>query len=395
MIAPLSESFEVLLWAARRSTGRNESQPPPATENLDWDAVVQCAYKNTVIPLLAGVLKDDPSFPLTIRRDFDKRFMQKAGQNAILAREISALVEEFRTNRIDSLAYKGPALAILAYGNLSLRNPSYDIDLLLHASDIPRAKQLIIARGYRLTPSPEDEQHFLQYRYHLHFQRESPETQVELHWALTPAYWSFPIDYWKRTYEVTIGGKKLPTLDPECALLALCAHGAKEGWPRLSQILDVSQIIRAHPELDWKWVMNEAHRIRRERVLRLGLALAVWIGTSLPPEVSTYCSADPDVDDLVLEIAERLKSEEPRTGVNFHRYALRVWNRPADRINYLAYTLLLLPARLQTLAAPSEEDRNFLDLPGYLSFVYILIRPVRVIFSKGIRYAFWTFIRNI
>lgn len=375
--------------------GQGESLTPLAAENPNWDAVVQCAYKNTVIPLLAGVLKDDPSFPLSVRRDFDKRFMQKAGQNAILAREISGLVEEFRANGIDALAYKGPALAILAYGNLSLRNPSHDIDLLLRASDIPRAKQLIIARGYRLTSSAEDEQHFLKYRYHLHFQRENPQIQVELHWALTPTYWPFPVGYWKRTYEVTIGGNKLRTLDPECTLLALCAHGAKEGWPRLSQIVDVSQVIRAHPELDWDWVMGEATRIKRERVLRLGLALAVWIGASLPPGVSAYCAADPKLDDLVREVVDRLTSEDPRTGMNFHRYALRMWTRPADRINYIAYAFLLLPGRLRILAKPSDEDRNFINLPGCFSFAYILIRPVRVVFSKGIRYAFWTFIRNI
>lgn len=81
--------------------------------------------------------------------------------------------------------------------------------------------------------------------------------------------------------------------------------------------------------------------------------------------------------------------------MNFHRYALRMWTRPADRINYIAYAFLLLPGRLRILAKPSDEDRNFINLPGCFSFAYILIRPVRVVFSKGIRYAFWTFIRNI
>jgi hypothetical protein len=42
--------------------------------------------------------------------------------------------------------FKGPALAVQAYGDLSLRQYD-DLDLLIHEADVPRAYQLLIANG--------------------------------------------------------------------------------------------------------------------------------------------------------------------------------------------------------------------------------------------------------
>lgn len=395
IIGKLNKAFEVVLWAARQSMGPNEHVLPPTANVGDWNEVLDCASKNTLIPLLASTLKDDARVPLAVRRNLDRRFTAQTGQTALLVGELGRITSSFRATGIDVLAYKGPALAMLAYGNLYLRNPSYDIDLLLRPSDIPKAKELITDLGYRLTLSPEDERHFLKHRYHLHFQREKPEIQVELHWALTPSYWPFPLDYWSRTCEVPAGGITLRTLDPECTLLALCAHGAKEGWPRLSQIVDLAHLIQAHPELDWNWVSSEAQRMRRKRVLRLGLSLAEWVGAPIPQQVKSYANADPSIHELMEEVVRRVSEGIPLQGSNFHKYAMRVWCRPSDRFHYLRHVLRGLPDRFRALAEPSAEDRKLVALPASLWFLYVLIRPVRAVYKKGIRFTLWRIRRNI
>lgn len=391
----LIEAFEIILWAARRKMGGDEDLAPVAERVRDWKSVVEFAANGGVIPLLARALRQEPAVPLAVRRDLDKRYTIKAGHNAVLARELREILADFRTAGIEALAYKGPALAMLAYGELSLRNPSSDIDLLLHGADIQRAKDRLQSLGYRLILSPEQEQHYLKHRYHLHFERQGPELHVELHWALTPAYWPFPLDVWSRIRQVAVAGVAMPTLDPECALLALCAHGAKEGWPRLSQILDVGELVRAHPDLDWEWVMAEAARMKRERVLRLGLLLAAtWIQAPLPPPVRSYLAEDPVASALSGEIGEHL-GDDYLAGTSFHGYALRVWQHPLDRFRYLWYIARLLPDRIRALAAPSEEDRKVVDLRGPLSFLYVFIRPVRAVFQKDLRLALRRFGRNL
>lgn len=395
MIQLLAGALEVILWAARRQTGGGDDLAPLAAGIRDWSAVMECASRNAVIPVAARALGDQAAVPLAIRRDLDRRYTVNAGRNALLASELCEILRDFRDEGIEALAYKGPALAVMAYGGLALRNPSSDIDLLLKASDISRAKERIRARGYRLF-SPENEQHYLRHRYHLHFERENPEMHVELHWAFTPAYWPFPLDCWSRSRQIMIGGTAVRTLDPECTLLALCAHGSKELWPRLSQILDVSLLIQAHPALDWDWVRAEARRLKRDRILCLGVALAShWTRVSLPPRVASFAAGDPAVNTLVQEIGERLGTQEPLKGAGFHRYALRVWSHPADRLRYLLYIIRMLPQRLRALAAASAEDRKLMDLPGRLSFLYLLIRPLRAVLKGGIGRVLWTFHRGL
>ncbi len=390
------QAWEIVLWAVRRESGCTEDLAPIAAKVRDWSVVVECAARSAVIPAVARALEGEPAVPLAVRRELDRRYAAKAGHNAVLARELREILQDFAGANISALAYKGPALAVMAYGNLALRNPSSDIDLLLERSAIERAVQRIRSRGYQSVLSPAREEHFLRYRYHLHLERHNPEIHVELHWALTPAYWPYPLDYWRRTQTVRIGEAEVRTLDPECMLLALCAHGCKEGWPRLSQILDVSRLIQAHPNLDWDWVMAESKRLQRERVLRLGIALAChWIATPVPSSAAAFAAGDPVVRELVPEIGARLNGDGSLVGASFHRYALRVWSRPGDRIRYLSYVLRMLPDRFRTLAAVGEEDRRLIDLPDHLSFLYWLIRPLRAVSQGGLDRVLWRLRRNL
>jgi hypothetical protein len=376
--------------------GGQEDLAPFAARVRNWDEVVECASRSAVIPTVARALQSESAVPFAVRRDLDRRYNVKAGHNAVLARELKEILRDFADAGIAALAYKGPALAVMAYGNLALRNPSSDIDLLLAPSDLAHAVSRVRVRGYRSTLTPAQERHCLKHRYHLHFERSKPEIHLELHWALTPAYWPFPLDYWNRTRTIALDGVDVRTMDPECTLLALCAHGCKEGWPRLSQILDVARLIQAHPDLDWTWVIAEARRLRRERVVRLGISLAAhWAHTSLPPEVGRFASQDRVVRELVPDIGKRLAADNFLVGSSFHRYALRVWSRPGDRLRYLLYVLRMLPEHFRTLAAVGDEDRKVIDLPVRLSFLYWLIRPVRALFQGGIDRVLWRVRRNL
>jgi hypothetical protein len=49
---------------------------------------------------------------------------------------------------IPAIAYKGPTLAVSAYGNLSLRQFG-DLDILVQDRAYERARQLLIKQGFR------------------------------------------------------------------------------------------------------------------------------------------------------------------------------------------------------------------------------------------------------
>jgi hypothetical protein len=389
----LNPAVEVVLWAARRALGRNEDLAPIAGRVRDWREVVECASQNAVIPLVARALIDKPLVPFEIRRELDKRYTVRAGHNAFLAREQFEILSEFQRAGIEALAYKGPVLAILAYGELALRHPSSDIDVLLHRSDLDRARRIVLARGYEVTPGPDEEEHILRYKYHLHCERRDPELHIELHWALTPAYWKFPLDYWKNIHEVSLGFCRVPSLSPESTLLAICAHGAKEGWWKLGQAVDLAQFIQAQPDLDWTWILAEARRIRRERVLRLGLLLVSRIfGVAVPAFVADDAASDREAIALARERGAQIGVGY--FGGAFRAYGLRLWHHPIDRLRYLTYILRLAPNRFRELTEPTDEDRKILNLKGPFAVFYIVFRPARLIVQRGFGHVFQQAIRS-
>ena len=380
-----NESLDLLLSAARWAMKAEES---PAFDQAivrvkDWDAVIELASQNGVIPLIARALRDREAVPLPVRRELYRRYFENSSRSALLTNELHAILAAFRGAGIDALAYKGPALAAMAYGDITLRHPPGDLDLLLRKSDIHRAKTLIQTRGYGLL-APESEHHFLKHRYHLHYERRDPEIHVELHWALTPVYWPFQIDpehLWERAQQVAISGGCVRTLNPECAVLALCGHGAKEGWPRLSQILDLGRLIQSQPDLDWNWVLDEARRMRRERVLTLGLWLIIeLIGARIPGPIAAEIRKDDEVPRLGLQIRDSWMTGR-LCGTDFHRYALRVWNHTSDRFRYLGYLCRLLPEKIHAIVKPSGTDRDFMDLGELPPLLYAFVRPLRVMYQ--------------
>src|SRR5436190_1015503 len=63
-------------------------------------------------------------------------------------------------------------------------------------------------------------------------------------------------------------------LSPECILLLLCLHGSAHKWEMLKWVLDIAEMLRACPDLDWGKVTNEARRTGSERMVAVGLVLA-------------------------------------------------------------------------------------------------------------------------
>lgn len=372
-----------------RSAARGEDCSGQLAAISDWDAVVQAAEEHKLIPLIAHALCGQKSVPLATRRALDKRFHSGLAAGASLRQELADSMAALLSAGIPALAYKGPALAAMAYPDPARRQAPSDLDLLMPKADIVRAKSILEKRGYSSILSPEQERHFFRHRYHLHMERRNPEMHIELHWAITPAYWPFPLDearLRRKPLMVNVAGAQIPTLDPESMVLALCAHGAKEGWPRLSQVYDLVRLIISHPELDWDWILGWARKIGRCRVIEVGLTLASdLLPQGLPPEVTVQLLRDPDVARLADVVRENLRNHRQLAGADFHRFALGVWSGRTDRLRYLWYRTKLLPERFRRLAEPSASDHEVIQLEGRLRVLYFLVRPIRALAKHDAR----------
>jgi hypothetical protein len=212
------------------------------------------------------------------------------------------------------------------------------------------------------------------------FLRADRLVRLEVHWALIQKWLSFrlpPEQLWSRFHSVQLGGQMVPVLAPPDNLVYLCAHGAKHQWERLIWICDLAELIRVETNLDWEAVIQRAEESHSLRSLFWGLRLAhELLEAPLPAGILQRARADASVETLVqgtladfLEHPADLAPDRPRPKSDL--VYLRGMDRFKDRCGYLFHLVKLY-------VQPSEKDRQFVRLPGALSFLYVVLRPVRV-----------------
>jgi hypothetical protein len=352
-----------------------------AAAGPDWDYLHRLARRHAVLPLLyrrlrAAAANEVP--PAQLRRLGDD-FRANAARNLYLTAELERVVSLFESEGVPVIPYKGPALAALAYRDLSLRR-YVDLDILVRKEDLARAKGLLTSRGFRpawrLTPAQE--RVLLRSQHNLPFAREEGRLVVELHWELAAPRYASPRDetVWSRLVRVKLAGREAECLAPEDLLISLCVHGTKHLWERLAWICDVAELLKSQPRLDWAAVRGRARAAGTERMLLLGLRLARGLlDAPLPDEIERRAAAEPSLERLAETVTARL-FEGPGHGppgllssISFNLLARRGL---AERVRYFGF-----------IFTPTDGDLAVLTLPGPLSFVYYLLRPFRLLLKGG------------
>ncbi len=345
---------------------------------MDWPWLLAQAAENAVTPALYVALRDRAGVPEPARAALLDAFLENVAHAVRLASHLVEILRHLRQRGVPALAYKGPALAVMAYGRAEMRRFE-DLDILVPRAAVEAAAAALEATGYRLAVTPDKEARLRRDGFHLSFARRDAAPPIELHWAITGAYWPFPLDpvrLWNGASAVEVLGESVPTLDRELTLLALCAHGAKERWPRLALVRDLAALLAQPGSPDWRWIAREAAAMGRTRVLLLGLWLAAsLLDAPVPPDLLAEARADGVVLETARQIGGYLFSGELPAGLAFHRYAWRVWNGRRDRAGYLRHAAAPFPGRVANLLRPSEADGA---LPAGLPWLW---RPVRALWQ--------------
>jgi hypothetical protein len=349
-----------------------------ARDALDWNYLFKMAHRHSVLPLLFRQLSAHAraEVPPAQFRRLREQYRDNAARNLLLAGELTRIVKLFEAEGVRVVPYKGPVLAACAYGDLTLRT-FVDLDILVRKLDVARAKELLIAQGFRpqVSLTPAQESVLLRTQHNLPFTREGGRLIVELHWGVVSERFAGSAsgdEMWGRLIGVRLGGEEVKTLSPEDLLLALCVHGTKHLWERLAWIADVAELLNSHPGLDWPAVFEQARTLRTDRMLLLGLRLAdELLAASMPDDIRLAARAEPGVAQLFETVRARLfKGAEYRPAGFIENIAfnLRARHTLGDRVRYFRF-----------IFAPTDGDVGVLALPSGLSFLYYLLRPVRLL----------------
>ncbi len=369
----MSREFELLLCCARTRIGaatrsralgliRRKPRWSDFLKLADWHGVKALVFHGL------KVLGPD-RIPLVVFNQLADAFLENRKRNAYVAGELLRLLTRLGTAGIPAIPYKGPALASLVYGKLTLRQFS-DLDILVRKGDVFRAAEILADCGYasKLKMTPSQLSAFVEYHYDAPFWGGPQGGFVELQWRVAPRFFGFNFDPWERLETVSLYGKTARGIPAEELLLVLCFHGCWHLWARLSMISDVAELLRFHPKMDWDRVEGLAARYGGQRLLCLGLHLAhTLLEVPVPDRILTLIRQDSRIGPLAQEAARYLSEAAAPGQWRTALFHIRARERLSDRVRYA----------LDLAVTPTVLDWRWLPLPDLLLPLYYLVRPAR------------------
>ncbi len=267
-----------------------------AVDADELDAALTLAEQEHVLPWTIARLRANA---VTLPAEIERRVVEAERSAAIAAfywtSELKGLLRAFGEAAVAVIPLKGPCLAERLYGGAELRS-NRDLDLLVRADDLARAKNLLSTQGFTPTAHPDD--------YHQPWLRGS--TVVELHHNVeNPLAFDFEIEGAWAGAETAVF-KEVPILRLAAAdeLLFLCLHGVRHRFDRMSLVLDLKL---AFAQLDTAQSRPRNGDLRN--VLYLGCAMARRLDATVCPGPKP----DEQLDRLADRLWDRLMTQRAAT----------------------------------------------------------------------------------
>ena len=336
-------------------------------QELNWDYLFATAQAHGLLPLLQKHLTGTTAPVHFLSRL--KRESVANSQNVLhLIGKQLRVYKLFKENNIPVALFKGPLLAQMAYGEISLRQAG-DIDVLIKPADFEHARTLLKSLGYEMSPrlTPAQLASHLSNHCELQFMRDEWFTVVDLHWDLAPRSFVFKLhgeEVMSRLQTLSLAGTEVETFGAEDLVLYLSMHGAKHLWRRLEWIVSLAEVLRATPQLNWDLLIKRAEQAHATRMLDLGLRLVEKFSDLRLPEL-----ADRGMQRMSEQVRDQLFNTFGAAGsTETNLYNLRIMDRKRDA----------LVSTLRAIFVPTLPDWQALALPAPLHSLYYAFRPLRL-----------------
>ena len=370
MIAP---EFQLLLHCARSQLD-SDAIKDLVNAGVNWHALLQHAERHGVRPMLRKSLRLVcwDVVPHVTQLELESFVQKNLQKNLFLMGELLQLLRAFQQSGIRVATFKGPVLAELVYGDLSVREFG-DLDIMVHQSDLRKAEDILYAFGYVAQfPDRDYRSTFLSYHGQYAFCHSQTRFWVDLHWELWGKGMAFPVqsaEVWSKLRQVTISSRTVLTLANDDLVLFLAAHGTKEGWRRLVWVSDFAELLRKCQNIDWAEIVDRAHQSHSLRSLLLAIDLAsTLLDAPAPANVLDSARSNSAVQALSEKARLRMLRTAPQGELREFLDSLNTH----DRLRHRLWPIATL------LTTRTVGDYQAMPLSKRLWCIYYFTRPFRL-----------------
>lgn len=253
----------------------------PALHNVDGLRLAELLTRNRMAVLALQILsRGNASLPKESQKLLQEQAERYERSATKLGGALTNYLKVANVRGIETIVLKGLWLCEKIYRVSSLR-PGGDIDILVHRNDVDACLGLLSEQGIgEFWPNLLHDDYFT--RHHLHQQRSTPDLSIwfEIHWALDHPYTLLTVDYesiFERAKPAELLGAPIQEMAVPDLLLGLAIHLVKHAVylpsllnredllriiladGMLMYFLDIAEVLRVHPDLDWNLTIQLAH----------------------------------------------------------------------------------------------------------------------------------------
>ena len=347
-------------------------------KEFSYQQIIQLAHKHGVfsivyktIKLLTSSTKELLDFSLQLKI----HYLNISKRNMLMTAELITITKLLNQHKIKTIAFKGPVLSQMAYGDITLRQYG-DIDILIRKKDRFNMINILENKGYipEIVLKNSTKETFFNAVNVIAFYNKSIGIRIEIHWELLSK--NYAINWhekvlWKDTKSIQVNNNKIDILSMELHLLYICVHSAKHLYERIEWICDIDRLINTNPNIDWQYILKEAKNMGITRMLYLGLALCKELfDLKIPEEIQNSISHDKKIPILINKIIKINYSDMIHQEKSINTLFLLLNMRE----NYIDKLKLLYKG----IITPKFDDFLFFQLPKQMAFLYPIVRFFRL-----------------
>jgi hypothetical protein len=377
---PVAETELLIACATWERTPARTARVRAAIRSIVWERWIPRARGHRLIPHAHRQLETITDVVPEDVRDQLRAEARAIGAHALaVSLQLGELAIAFDEAGVTMIAYKGPALAEAAYGDIGVR-ASVDLDIVVPRAELDRARDVLHSLGYRsrsgMTPAQE---RTLQDAFgHYVYARDDAPSPVELHWSFASSRYPWrlpPLSVALRASRLRIGRASVLVPERHDEIFLQAMHGARHQWEQLEWLVAFAELLSGAAttgrEIDVGILLYRAERWSSRGPLLLGARLANrLLGAPITDALLSVAERHPRVVKQCDLLIARLYRGQPQHDAEANRrFCLDLMDRTSDRVRFLAAEIFV----------PTEREWELVRLPRLLLPLYFPIRLVRLV----------------